>query len=86
MIQTFGTPAIYSSAVGSTIDASTLRDAFGGDAFASLQCTSSKYVNGVYTCWDMDPVTHFPTVQIECPADVIAEDTCTVATLEVASF
>ena len=76
MIESYGTPSVFSSAVGSTIDASVLRNAFGGSSFASLQCTSQKYVNGVYTCWDMDPVTFFPTVQIECPSDVLAEDTC----------
>lgn len=86
MIESFGTPSVYSNAVGSTIDATTLRDAFGGSSFASLQCTSQKYVNGVYTCWGMDPVTNFPTNQIECPSDVVAEDTCTVETLEVSSF
>jgi ribonuclease T2 len=86
MIESFGTPTIYMDAVGSTIDASALRDSFGGPNFASLQCDSSKYVNGVYTCWDMDSVTHLPTVQIECPSDVQSEDTCTVDTLEVASF
>ncbi|CAM9389524.1 unnamed protein product [Ectocarpus fasciculatus] len=86
MIQSFGTPSIYSDAVGSTIDAGDLRDAFGGAAYASLQCDSGKYVNGVYTCWDMDSVTHLPTTQIECPSDVQDEDTCTASTLEVTSF
>ena len=86
MIESFGTPTIYSDAVGSTIDASALRDAFGGSTYASLQCDSTMYVNGVYTCWDMDSTTHLPTVQIECPSDVQAEDTCTVDTLKVTSF
>lgn len=86
MIESMGTPTIYSNAVGSTIDATALRNSFGGKTYASLQCDSSKYVNGVYTCWDMDSTTHLPTVQIECPSDVQAEDTCTVDTLEVTSF
>lgn len=86
LIESFGTPSIYSDAVGSTIDASSLRDAFGGASYASLQCDSSKYVNGVYTCWGRDSVTHLPTVQIKCPSDVISEDTCKVDTLTVSSF
>ena len=86
MIESFGTPDIFSDAVGSTMSASDLRDAFGGSNYASLQCTSSEYINGVYTCWDMDTETHLPTVQIECPDDVIAEDTCSVSTLQVSSF
>jgi ribonuclease T2 len=86
LIQSFGTPSVFTSAVGSTISASTLRDAFGGKTYASLQCTSTKYVNGVYTCWDRSTSTGLPTKQIECPSDVQAEDTCTVSTLVVESF
>ncbi len=86
LIKSFGTPSSFSASVGGTMTASSLRDAFGGPTFASLQCTSAQYVNGVYTCWDRDPNTGLPTQQIVCPADVQAEDTCTSSTLTVASF
>jgi ribonuclease T2 len=86
LIQKYGTPLVYQDAVGSTISASTLRNAFGGAPYASLQCTSTKYVNGVYWCFDRDPVTAQPGKQIACPSDVQKEDTCTVATLNVQAF
>ena len=80
----FPTPAILTQAVGSTISADSLRDAMGGKTRASLTCTNGKYINGVYTCWSQ--INGVPQAQVECPADVQAEDTCTEATLEVASL
>ena len=70
LIQSFGTPSAYTQAAtnGGSIDADDLRDAFGGPTMASLQCTSGKYINGVYTCWST--VDGVPTDQVVCPSDV----------------
>ena len=85
LIKKFGTPASVTAAVGSTISADSLRNDFGGATFASLQCTSGKYLNGVYTCWSKQ-ANGYPDAQIACPSDVQKEDTCTASTLNVASF
>jgi len=84
LIKKFGTPTAMSSNVGGTVDAGTLRTAFGGATSASLQCSSTKYINGVYTCWSQN--NGIPVAQVVCPADVQKEDTCTSATLAVQSF
>eukprot|EP01035_Chromulina_nebulosa_P020890 gene20890-27079_t len=84
LIKKFGTPASLTSAVGGTIAATDLRNALGGAAYVSLQCTSGKYLNGAYTCWSM--VNGLPSAQIQCASDVQKEDTCTSSTISVASF
>jgi ribonuclease T2 len=86
LLQQYGTPQVFQDAVGSTMAASTLRDAFGGPTYASLQCTSTKFINGVYWCFERDAVTYLPGKQIVCPSDVQKEDTCSSATLTVDSF
>lgn len=70
LIQSFGTPATYTAAATSTgtMSAADLRNDFGGATMASLQCTSGKYINGVFTCWSS--VNGVPTTQVVCPADV----------------
>ncbi len=85
MIKTLDTPAIFSKAVGGTMNSDDLRNAFGGKTYASLQCDSTEYVSGVFTCWGSD-ANHIPTVQIACPADVQKEDTCTASVVKVVSF
>lgn len=73
LIESFGTPSVLSAAAGSTISATTLRNAFGGSTFVSLQCTS-MVLTGAYTCWlQSDGV---PTTQVACPTEVQGEDTC----------
>lgn len=84
LIKQLGTPSDYSAAVGGYIDATQLRNDFGGANRAALQCTSSKYVNGVYTCWNQQ--NGIPTTQRDCPSDVVHEDTCTVQSLYVESL
>lgn len=86
LIKSFGTPqSLQDAAVsGSTIDATTLRNDFGGANYASLQCVSGKYLSGVYTCWKES--NGFPTTQTECPSDVLGEDTCTSSTLSIQTF
>ena len=73
------------AAGGSPISSDEVREAFGGTDMASLQCQSSAYLVGVYTCWQHDS-DGFPTKQIACPSDVIAEDTCTKDTVTVQAF
>jgi ribonuclease T2 len=70
LIQTFGTPSAYTAAAtgDGTMNANDLRDDFGGASMASLQCSSGKYINGVYTCWST--VNGVPTTQVVCPSDV----------------
>jgi ribonuclease T2 len=84
LIKSFGTPASVTNAVGSTLSASSLRNDFGGSSKVALQCQSGSYLSGAYTCWNQS--NGLPTTQRECPADVIAEDTCTASTLTVQSF
>lgn len=84
LIQSLGTPAIVTGAVGGTLDADQLRSAFGGANKVSLQCESGSYLAGAFTCWSN--IGGVPTAQIVCPDDVQSEDTCTVDTLNVASL
>jgi len=86
MVQSFGSPFIFSESVGETISAAVLRDAFGGPEYAILQCDGSMYVSGVFTCWGVDSATQFPTIQITCPEDVQNEDTCEESMLMIESF
>jgi len=78
-------PSVQNSIGGAPVDASKIRSEFGGSNFASLQCTAGSYLVGVYTCWERDSNGH-PTVQVACPADVVAEDTCTSASVSVVAF
>eukprot|EP01035_Chromulina_nebulosa_P019484 gene19484-25370_t len=80
----YGTPSILTSAVGSTISASSLRTAMGGSSYVALQCTSGSYLSGAYSCWSQ--TNGIPGSQTACPSGVIAEDTCTSSTLKVTSF
>lgn len=84
LLKKFGTPASVTAAVGSTISASSLRNDFGGASNVALQCESGKYLSGAYTCWTQS--NGLPTKQVNCPADVIKEDTCTATTLFVQTF
>ena len=86
LIMKLGTPTSFSAAVGKAVSADTIRKAFGGAQYASLQCTSGQYVNGVFTCWERNSVTGLPTVQTLCPADVQAEDTCKSSEVTIKSF
>jgi len=54
----------------------TLQNAFGGPTMAVLQCTSHKYLTGVFTCWSKNNETNLPYARIPCPAAVLDEGTC----------
>ena len=84
LIKKFGTPYMYTQAVGSTVNADDLRTAFGGTTKATLQC-SGVYITGVFTCWSRDSNGH-PDQQVVCPSDVQGEDTCSSDELTVVSF
>jgi ribonuclease T2 len=84
MVQKYGTPSIVSNNVYKDISSSDLRAAYGGSSYASLQCLSGKYLSGVYICFSQS--NGAPTTQISCPSDVIAEDTCTSATIHIQGF
>lgn len=83
MIKQLGTPSIYSDAVGSSMSAGDIRDAFGGSTKATILCSGS-YVTDVYTCWSRSSSTGAAGSQIVCPDDVQHEDTCT-STAEAAN-
>lgn len=85
LIKKFGTPSSYTAAVGSNISATELRNSFGGASKASLQCDNQQYVSGVFTCWSKDS-NNLPGSQIDCPPDVVSEDTCSYDTLEVTAL
>jgi len=54
----------------------SLQNAFGGPTMAVLQCSSKKYLTGVYTCWSKNNETHMPYARIACPPAVLEEGTC----------
>jgi hypothetical protein len=84
LIKQFGTPASVTANVGGSIAASTLRNDFGGASKVSLQCTSGAYLVGAYTCWTQ--TNGVASQQVNCPSDVISEDTCTKSTLYIQGF
>jgi ribonuclease I len=86
LIKKFGTPASVTQAAanGGSVSAATVRNDFGGAAYASLQCESGKYLSGVFTCWSKE--NSVPKTQIVCPSDVQNEDTCTSSTIIVTTF
>ena len=86
LIKQLGTPDYVSNnAGGDAINSNGVRLTFGGAAKASLQCSSSIYINGVYTCWSRNE-DGSPNAQVECPSDVISEDSCSEQTLMVEGF
>lgn len=84
LLKKFGTPALMTKSAGGTVDAASLRNAFGGATMVALQCSSDSYINGAYTCWTQE--NGVPTKQIVCPDDVQKEDTCTSETLTIRTF
>jgi ribonuclease T2 len=68
------TPDILYNSIGKNISADELRDSFGGNDKAILQCVNQQ-LTGLYTCWsEMNDGS--PNKQIVCPASVLNEDTC----------
>jgi len=76
-----GSSSSISSGNDGSISADTLRADMGGTAYVSLQCESGAYLSGAYTCWAQE--AGVPVKQIECPADVLSEDSCTASTISV---
>jgi len=74
LIKVFGTPSEVMNSVGKSVYATTIRDSLGGSQYVSLQCNSQTYLSGAYTCWSQ--INSIPQIQIECPSDVVNEDTC----------
>lgn len=79
----FPTPSIITDNVGGSVDATALRNTFGGKTKVTLLCTSG-YITGLYTCWDQ--VDGMPTEQVTCPVDVQNEDTCTTTPIKIQTF
>jgi len=84
LYEKLGSPSDVGNAVGGTISAEAVRNDFGGPSRCTLQCESGKYLEGVFTCWNES--NGIPTTQRDCPADVLAEDSCTSSTLTIAAF
>lgn len=84
LLQTLTTSSLVTNSVGSTVNANDLRNDYGGNSYVALQCESTKYLSGIFTCWSQ--VNGIPNKQVECPAEVQGEDTCTVDTISVSSF
>ena len=80
-----GTPSLISSNIGDTISASSLRDAYGGASYVSLQCSGGSYFVGTYTCYNRN-TDGTVGAQTTCPSDVIAEDTCSATTISIDSL
>ena len=73
LIEQFGTPSILTSAAGTNISATSLRNAFGGSTYVALQCSGTT-LTGAYTCWTQQ--SNVPKTQTVCPTSVQSEDTC----------
>jgi ribonuclease T2 len=80
LAETFITPEILHKYINTTnaLSSASLRDSLGGSTYAALQCSDTDILTGVYTCW-----SHIPVLQIECPASVQSEDTCTAEYLTI---
>lgn len=79
-----GTPEMISKNVGGSVNATELRNFYGGASRASLQCNSGNYINGIYTCWSQ--VDGKPISQVVCPSDVQKEDTCPGSMVNIGAF
>jgi len=73
LAQRFPTPSVLYDSIGHTMSANELRKSMGGANFVALQC-NNQVLNGMYTCWDQS--NNIPNNQIQCPAEVVKEDTC----------
>lgn len=82
----FGTPSIITQNIGKSVQASLIRDSFGGNNMVALQCESGQYLSGVYTCWSISTIDGTPDKQIVCPNDVHNEDTCSNDELIIPGF
>lgn len=67
------TPELIHDSIGQTVDANMLRNAIAPAQMVSLLCSQQSFV-GVYTCWQQ--TNNQPVKLVECPVDVINEDTC----------
>jgi len=67
------TPDFLQNAIGTSVSVDALRNSISKPLTISLQCKNQNLV-GVYTCWDQHD--NKPTILINCPTDVLAEDTC----------
>jgi len=67
------TPDFLQNAIGTSVNVDALRNSISKPLTISLQCKNQNLV-GVYTCWDQHD--NKPTILINCPTDVLAEDTC----------
>ena len=67
------TPDFLQHAIGTNVSTDALRNSISKPMTLSLQCKKQNLV-GVYTCWDQ--IDGKPTTLINCPPDVLAEDTC----------
>jgi ribonuclease T2 len=84
VLKTYGTPSVISDNVGKYVSSDTIRASFGGKEYASLVCTSGKYLNGVYMC--LNQVNGVPNGKTVCPADVQSEDTCGTGDIFIQTF
>jgi hypothetical protein len=64
---------------------SSLRNAYGGSSYVSLQCTAGNYFVGTFTCYNRNSDGTVGS-QTSCPSDVISEDTCTATTISIVSL
>ena len=86
-LEKLGTPAIIADSIGKApVPKAQLQAAYGGPTRVSLSCGGGQYLSQVATCWALDKASHLPTVQIACPASVIAEDSCAHDTVTVSGF
>ena len=78
------TPSAISKNVGGSVSAATIRAAYGGKNYVSLQC-SGRYLSQAYTCWNKDN-TGKPTTQRACPSEVVRKDSCRGDSVNIAAF
>ena len=67
------TPDLINESIGTNVNADLLRKSIAPVESVSLQCNHQQLV-GIYTCWQQ--TDNMPANLVECPADVLQEDTC----------
>ncbi|DAZ96873.1 TPA: hypothetical protein N0F65_008834 [Lagenidium giganteum] len=75
-----GTPDCIINSIGATLETSHLRS-----SNVVLQCTDG-YLARILTCWSQDSSVHTPVSQADCPAAIVATDSCPGETVKIRAF
>lgn len=92
--QKLGTPDVIRENIGSSVATASLRASLGEATSVTLKCVNGSSLSHVITCWskapfsnsDWDHPDYSPIDRIDCPASVLAQDTCTDANVAIRSY